>query len=434
MIIPAGTNPGKIFPATPKDKHMSEHDYYTAGAAQNQTHLSCFTKRFIITVFAVFLGLILTVTYAVSLPEFAYMENLRCIQCHVNSQGGGLRNFRGWNYLRETSLVPPEKVGLDGLYNLNSTSNSIFSQRLMLGFDERYQMAKSHRSEDADREFFNMQTEVYAALKLMDFLHIEGSYNAAETKFDGQSEWTGSVVFQPEYSFRQIRAGRFRPATGLRYDDHTMMVNNVPGAYGPPILPPGYAEYGIQYTENSPDWLSLTLGVFDAANLAESFVTNPDGNLQPLIDDEHNLSWLARAEYRPDWGGDTWRVVPGVSYFINDDFDMMNLFAGAGIGKRLSLIADYSRSGKDGMRTTHNIMLEAGYRLLPPVMLILRGERGRTYTEVSGGNEIETYTNQGLFGAQIFILPSIELRPEYRIVDTERFRSTRWALSLHVFR
>ena len=59
---------------------------------------------------------------------------------------------------------------------------------------------------------------------------------------------------------------------------------------------------------------------------------------------------------------------------------------------------------------------------------------GRTQVCEVIGDEIKTYANQGLIGAQIFILPSIELRPEYRIVDTEQFRSTRWALMLHVFR
>ena len=67
------------------------------------------------------------------------------------------------------------------------------------------------------------------------------------------------------------------------------------------------------------------------------------------------------------------------------------------------------------------------------MLLILRGERGETVSSI-GGNDIETHTNQGLIGAQIFLLPYVEVRPEYRIVDTERFRSKRWAVQVHLFR
>jgi len=38
-----------------------------------------------------------------------------------------------------------------------------------------------------------------------------------------------------------------------------------------------------------------------------------------------------------------------------------------------------------------------------------------------------------VLGAHVFVLPYVEIRPEYRIVDTDDFRSTRYAFQLHLF-
>jgi hypothetical protein len=43
------------------------------------------------------------------------------------------------------------------------------------------------------------------------------------------------------------------------------------------------------------------------------------------------------------------------------------------------------------------------------------------------------YTTQLVLGARLFVLPFVELRPEWRWVDTERYRSSRIAAQLHLF-
>ena len=50
-----------------------------------------------------------------------------------------------------------------------------------------------------------------------------------------------------------------------------------------------------------------------------------------------------------------------------------------------------------------------------------------------GDLDIETYTKQGAIGALIIVAPMVEVRPEFRIVDTERYRSNRYAMQFHIF-
>ena len=111
---------------------------------------------------------------------------------------------------------------------------------------------------------------------------------------------------------------------------------------------------------------------------------------------------------------------------------LLNVFSGIGLKEKLSVITEYSYSQKGNVRTTDNIMVELTYRPLKPLLLFIRGERGTTLESFSGF-DFDSHTNQGVLGAQVFMLPSVELRPEYRIVDTEQYRSSRYALQLHLF-
>jgi len=361
------------------------------------------------------------------------MNGEQCINCHISAQGGSLRNYRGWRYHSSTGLVKPETVKLGGLYAHDGDANTAFDGKLTYGGDFRVQMARSHKSPDADRRIFPMQASLYSDFKITDWIHAEVSYNFGPQKFDGQQAWTSSIIYQPEFSYTQLRVGFFQPSIGLRYDDHIMLVRRTPGADGNVIIAPNYAEYGAEFTYNGFDKFTFTAGVFDAGSLGENFVIDNSGHQVSLMSDKGDMSLLGRIVFWPENYIENVSVFSGGSYFVNDDFSISNLFAGIGIIEKITLTADYSRTAKTDMRATNNLMLEAGYSVSEPLRLILRTERGRTFTNI-GGSDLKTYTNQGLIGAQILIFPYVELRPEYRIVDTERFRSSRYSMQLHIFR
>ncbi|MFC1528714.1 hypothetical protein ACFL5B_02265, partial [Candidatus Latescibacterota bacterium] len=222
------------------------------------------------------------------------------------------------------------------------------------------------------------------------------------------------------------------PSVGVRYDDHTMLVRRVGGAYETSLIPPNYAETGAEFTFNNVQWLSMTVGMYRAHSLAENFVTNKEDEQISLIKNKDNLSMLGRIEFRSKDIKQFMNPSTGISFLANGDFSLFNLFSGVGIADKVSVLAEYAYSEKKNLRETKNVTLDITYKLLDSLLLYVRGERGVTNSTFRE-SKIETYTNQGVAGIQIFVLPYIVFRPEYRLADTEDYRSTRYALQLHVF-
>jgi hypothetical protein len=79
-----------------------------------------------------------------------------------------------------------------------------------------------------------------------------------------------------------------------------------------------------------------------------------------------------------------------------------------------------------------NWSAELTYRPFAWLYPYLRYEQGRTQI-FDGSNVRNTYANNFTVGVQWFPLPYIELRPEWRFYDTERFTSTRWNMQVHFF-
>ena len=386
------------------------------------------------TLWFTFILIIITILFSAapvfSIPQYALIENARCINCHVTTQGAGIRNARGRIVTRDTGFIIPD--GVRKIREQLSEKNTFPHDRITIGSDVRFQMARSHKSEDADRRFFPMQAAVYSTVEITERMFVEASYNFGLKKFFGQQKETISAILHPRNSFTQLRIGYFQPSIGIRYDDHTMLIRQITGSDGSSLIAPNFAEYGIEFNYNGIEWLTLTAGLFDAQSLSEISIRNSAGTVISHIDDKNTPTVLGRVEIRHPILEDTLPFNLGSSIFSNDNFYLLNVFSGIGIKDKLSVMTEYSRSKKSDLRTTNNFMIELTYRPMRPLLLFIRGERGKTLESFSSF-DFDSYTNQGVLGAQIFVLPSIELRPEYRLVDTEQYRSTRLALQLHLF-
>lgn len=363
---------------------------------------------------------------AEAIPQFAIVTGNRCVNCHATVQGAGLRDELGRYSTDGTGLITSRWEPLGG-------SGSLLDGALLVGADARLQMARSHQSPDAGRRVFPMQAAVYSLYRATRAVQVEGSCNFGPKKYDGQQRWTASALIQPTFDFPQLRVGYFQPAIGLRYDDHTVLVRQVADVIGAtPLIAPNYAEWGAQLHYYRPRWLELTAGVFNARSLAENTVADSTGRLVPLIDDADRPTWLGRAAVWPRLLDRRLNLVAGGSYLVNGDFALLNLFGGAGIQDRVSVMGGYAASDKDDVRETRNLTLELAYHGIPSVLLTARGEDGSS-TLLRTGDDVQMRTRQAVLGAQVFLTPQAVLRPEYRLVDTETFRSGRYALQLHLF-
>jgi hypothetical protein len=384
---------------------------------------------------------------ATALPQFSLLTGNKCQNCHVNSQGGGLRSDLGWYSFNEQSLIKPESIGLGWLYGENSSGNTLLEDNILtIGTDMRLQSARSHASEAAGRKLFPMQTEVYAALRATKWMQFEGGINIGHKRFGntqtnnyrGQQPWSLSVILQPTTSYPQLRAGFFMPTIGMRNDDHTKLIWQVPSALGTSnstaLIPPLYAEFGAEITYDALKWLTVSVGAFGSHTISELILNrytqgNPSPTSISLISDANKPTITARAMIWQRFFNDKLNTYIGSSIFTNDDFSLINGFAGIGLSDKVTLMFDYAASNKKDVRSTTTGSIEAMYQLDAALLLTARAETGKTTTE----NSNTEYTQGLIIGAQIFVLPYVEFRPEYRIMDTDTFRSGRYAFQLHLF-
>lgn len=371
-------------------------------------------------------------------PQFSLLSGNRCQNCHVSQQGGGLRNELGWYSYNDVGLLQPSWLGLEEFYKSIGEQNTLVDDKLTIGFDFRLQMAKSHKSPDAENKIFPMQAALHASYAVSDWLTAEGTYNFGKKRYNGQTAWSGSLLLQPDFSFPQLRLGFFQPSIGMRYDDHTMLVRQVTGNDYLPLIAPNYADAGAELNYEGLKWFTVGAGVFRADHLSENLVQNTAGNLVPLVAKD-DLTFNGRIIFWPRLFEHTINTYVGSSYLANGDFSLVTAFAGIGWTDNIALLAEYMHSDKSGSRKTDNMSVELMYQLTPPILLYVRAEHGSTEQRLEAATLDNTMT-QWVIGSQIFLLPYVELRPEFRIVDTEQtprlsdqYRSQRFAMQLHIF-
>ncbi|MBK9249184.1 MAG: hypothetical protein IPM69_13990 [Ignavibacteria bacterium] len=305
----------------------------------------------------------LSVERALSLPQFSLITGNKCQSCHINSQGGGLRNDLGWYSWNEQSLIDPASVGLGWLYGENNTCNTFLDDNILtVGTDLRLQFARGHASENAQRKLFPMQSSVYAAIRATKWMQFEGSVNVGHKRFGntqtanypGQQPWTASVILQPSVTMPQLRAGFFMPTIGMRNDDHTKLIWHVPSKDGTStqtsIIPPLFAEFGTELTYDATKWLTVSAGVFGSNSLSEMTVTeyeSPNSSSQvSLLSSSNSPSVVVRAVAWPRFFDEELNTYIGGSVFTNDDFTLINGFAGIGLTDKASLMFDFATSDK----------------------------------------------------------------------------------------
>jgi hypothetical protein len=380
------------------------------------------------------------------------MTGNRCLTCHVNAQGGGIRSELGWYAAKDASMINPKDVPLlRELYALDGESNAYIDGQLTIGMDLRGQMTRSPRSDLAERRFFPMQLALYGALNVIgaEWLTLEGGFDAASLwqsargTYPGQSGWSASALIQPGLTLPLLRVGHFQPTLGVRYDDHTMLIRQISGAFGRPLLPPMYADWGAELQYDGLQWLSLAAGAFLPRNLSaiRSATTSgefssilgalsPESSFGELLADPVLTGriklWLRTEDHALN-------SYVGGSTLYHSGFQLWNAFAGVGLTDRLSLMGEYMTAAMRGGFTTQSWSLELTYRPFAWLYPYVRYEQGQTQNPASGGGFSAAYANNLTIGAQWFPLPYIELRPEWRLYDTERYASTRWNLQVHVF-
>ena len=148
-----------------------------------------------------------------ALPTYAVREGYVCRQCHVDPNGGGVRNDFGFNYGKNRHLLNPP----DSLYGELAFGSKI-TEGFWFGTDFRLLFANEY-GEDArefiDRTFIPMQGALYFHAQPIPQLDLVYNRDLRETR-----DAYGLVTSWLPWNMN-LKVGQFRVPLGLRFDDHT---------------------------------------------------------------------------------------------------------------------------------------------------------------------------------------------------------------------
>lgn len=388
---------------------------------------------------------VLVPSAASATPHQALIAGAPCKTCHVNLQGGGMRTEIGWGSAAFNGLVQYEQIGMPWLTNVES--NYAVDGVLSLGLDARWQAARvgapaisfndrgEVEAELAPWRIFTMQIQPYLAVEAHDTLTLYGTYAAGQGTFEdgdacwtpyaGQSCWEAAAIWTPHRSGPTVRAGMAQPSVGLRHDDHTMYIRQDVSQERRPILPANYAELGGELSYQPLFWLRMEAGAWQAANLADAV-----GDARVVTDS--NVAINARVTFSPQFGPANARfsTILGASTYAAGSFRMDNVFAGIGWLNHVSLIVEnaFFHYGDATDRSARSFSTLATWQATDWLQVYSRAELA--HAERDG----QTFdTTASVSGVRFFPFPYIELRPEYRLLWTDRFASGQYAVQLHLF-
>jgi hypothetical protein len=355
-------------------------------------------------------------------PRFSLLTGTRCSACHYNPQGSGPRTELGWSTMNQVGMISPSSLGLDSLYA--AETSLMFDGMLTLGLDFRLQLAKIGRPPATQRLLIPMQTMPYAAFIPTEWLTIYGGYNLSETfssrKYPGQVPYEFAAQIQPGVTSPLLKVGFIQPSIGVRQDDHTVFTRREVARFNTTLIPPNYVELGAEATYEGINWLTVNAGAYTARHLAQ--VDRTVDSTKP--------SFSGRLMIWPQLLDEGLNGELGASALVNGDFRMFNLFGGIGLADKGTIFAEAMYSKNSNERQIRNLSVIGTYLLTQWLSLHWRYDWGQTEDTPLG----KVYQAHGFtLGAEIFLLPYIELRPEYRYFENENYLIGQYTVQLHLF-
>jgi hypothetical protein len=320
-----------------------------------------------------------------SLPRFAIRTNEKCQNCHIDPNGGGMRNYYGASLFARKSL--PANFWSDDSSFDNFTTQ--LSEYVNFGTDLR--TLYYYRQLDSSSSFFQMQGNIYLTAKLTKNMFIyfdKGLYHDFEV--------FGFANIFPANGY--FKVGRFTPAYGIKTDDHTSFIRAKTDFLNGRREDTGI-EIGI-----SPKNLTWNFGVFNGIKGSDF----ADGNIRLL-------TTRADAQFQID----KYKFMLGGSAWYNNlrtgKFKMFSAFGGISF-KNLVLNGEIDfKKDEGGLKTNELIsFVEANYLVADGIDLKLMYDYYDPDTEYKSG-----FQSRYSIGFEFYPMYGVELRPMFRIMKEE---------------
>lgn len=373
-----------------------------------------------------------TTIQAHSNPEYSLLSGNKCVTCHVNNQGGGLRSHFAWKFAKDISTFKTNETFLSSLYELIEAESNTYSDTLFSwGMDFRLQTVRSHKTSNAARRVFPMQASFYINYNPFKWLGVLADYNGGPKIFPGQQIGSASAIIKLPDNFN-FRIGYFQPTFGIKQCDMTAFDRRIATLLGTEsLIAPYYAESGAELNYEEIDWLSINAGAFIPNSLAELSML---GEQEPVIRNRESPLYSCRIIAYPELLSD--ELPPsyfGASLLFHHNFMLYNAFISVSFFEDYFLTFQYAGSKSESLRSTDNYITELIYNILPGISLGVRGEIGRTFYTLPDELNFDYTSSQLVLFSKMMILPYLELLPEYRYLSTSEFESGRWAFQIHLY-
>ncbi len=398
----------------------------------------------------VLLSLMTLVPEASSLPRMSAASGAPCSTCHYSPDGSGLRTDIGFGTQTDMAVFDYEDLGIGFL---DMDTNKV-TDWLAVGGDVRIQTARSEprlvddpevdggTDVEFPRRVFPMQIEPQIAVLPTDWLTVTGSWTPGPGMPDGDfcsGVYAGQMcghaqaIVSPDPSWPTVRAGLFRPHTGVQHDDHTMLVEVDASRSQTSVLPANYAEFGAEAYYQPKHWFRVDAGAFRSDQLAESLA-------DPEMVEAGDPAFLGRFSLYPrfDFGSDRsfygWAgaSVYGAGHFRGSgSFRMDRGFFGLGWLDRGSVMVDVGHLdfATDEDRRAFNVSTTLSVEVWDWLIAEGRLEQATTWHS----DDTTDRRRAAVAGLQIYPVPFVKLRPEYRYTRTDDWHSGQYALQLHLY-
>ncbi len=223
----------------------------------------------------------ISITSLFGLPRFTAQAEQKCNLCHISPTGGGMRTGFGSQFFALTELAA-HRTPFDKIEAFQPQISEILS----LGMDIRTQYIYDESAEIST--FFQMEGNLYLNAQL------DKRFSATLKR----GLYSGFEIFGMGYVLPlhgYFRAGKFQPAYGWRFADHTSFVRERM------LWPPNSEDTGIEFGI-LPHRFSLNVGIFNG---------NPG-----TMDNGKGKAVSSRAEFRENIAGLGFGI--GGSYYMSD--------------------------------------------------------------------------------------------------------------------
>lgn len=313
-----------------------------------------------------------------AMPRYSARYEQKCGLCHLNPTGGGLRTAYA-----SQKLVPEEIAWSKARPELIAGIEPHIAKHILIGTDFR-ELYLGSDAPNPQRNFFQMQGDIYFDFELDPKVSLYYARGATDTR-----EYFGLDYLTP---ILYVKAGRFVPSYGWKFDDHTMFVRSELG-----FSPPGNSDVGLEVGAY-PGHFDVQLGVVN-------------GTRGSRLDNDTRLAIALNAGYRLDVG--PFGVGAGVSGY-DDPHPQLHFDVGGGHGyltwKNLTWVgqADLFRRAPAGAPVTRGLATSHEFTWLLHQGLELKG----TYDFYDPDRDHATGAKTR-WGGGIFVMPQSYLTLEF---------------------